>query len=174
MLLLIANSTIGHFLDQSFWLLATTIRSIWAIDLLAHSIAPSVWGWNVVDMRSLLPINLCNFFQNMEMNLVSLLDTIDSRIPWSLTTSFSINHATSLVVIVIVVGTRCTCDCYKFILIFNGEDCQNMFIPSRCLYAALDYVIDARECGRLDSCRIASCLCNNVHIDVRAYVMMST
>ena len=53
--------------------------------------------------------------------------------------------------------------CYKFILIFNMCDCQNMFIPSRCLYAALDYVIDARDCGRLDSCHVASCLCNNVH-----------
>ena len=42
------------------------------------------------------------------------------------------------------------------------------------LYVALNYVIDAWECGRLDSCRIASCLCNNVHVDVRAYVMMST
>ena len=64
--------------------------------------------------------------------------------------------------------------CYKFILIFNSGDCQNMFIPSRCLYAAPDYVINVRECGHLDSCRVASCLCNNVHVDVRAYVIMST
>ena len=110
MLLLIANSTIRHLLDQSFWLFDTTVHSIWAIDLLALSVAPSVWGWNMVDMRSLLPINLCNSFQNMEVNLVSLLDTMDSGIPWSLMTSFRISHVMPLAVTIVVVGTRCTCD----------------------------------------------------------------
>ena len=110
MLLFIANFTIRHLLNQSFWSLATTVCSIWAIDLLAHSVAPSVWGWNTVDMRSLLPISLCNSFQNMEVNSVSLSDTMDSGIPWSLMTSFSISHVMPLAVIVIVVGTRCTCD----------------------------------------------------------------
>ena len=100
MLLLMANSTIRHLLDQSFWSFDTMVRSIWAIDLLAHSVAPSVWGWNTVDLRSLLPINICSSFQNMEVNLVSWLDTMDSGIPWSL--------------------------CYKFILIFKGSDCQIM------------------------------------------------
>ena len=56
--------------------------------------------------------------------------------------------------------------CYEFILIFNSSDCQNMFIPSRCLYAALDYVFNAWECGHLDSCHITSCLCNNVNLNV--------
>ena len=44
----------------------------------------------------------------------------------------------------------------------------------RCLYAALDYVINAWECGCLDSCHIMSCLCNNINIDVDAYVIMLT
>ena len=91
-LLLMANSTIRHLFDQSFWSFDTTVHSIWAIDLLARSVAPSVWGWNAVDMRNLLPINLCNSFQNMEVNLMSQSDTINSGIPWSLTTSFNINH----------------------------------------------------------------------------------
>ena len=29
---------------------------------------------------------------------------------------------------------------------------------------AFDYVMDAWECGRLDSCHVASCLCNNVDV----------
>ena len=33
--------------------------------------------------------------------------------------------------------------CYVFNLIFKGRDCQNMIYWSHCLYAALDYVIDA-------------------------------
>ena len=77
----------------------TMVRSIWAIDLLARSVAPSVWGWNTMDMRSLLPISLCSSFQNMEVNLVSWSDTMDSGIPWSLMTSSSINHVAPLVVL---------------------------------------------------------------------------
>ena len=49
-----------------------------------------------------------------------------------------------------------------------------MFIPSQCLYAAPDYVIDVGECGHLNSCHVASCLCNNVDMDIKAYVIMST
>ena len=54
------------------------------------------------------------------------------------------------------------------------EAAKIYFIPSQCLYAAPDYVIDVRECGHLDSCCIASCLCNNVDVNIRAYVIMST
>ena len=57
-------------------------------------------------------------------------------------------------------------ECYKFILIFKGRDCQNNINWSCCLYAALNYVIDVWECGHLDSCHIASCLCNNVNLNV--------
>ena len=116
MLLLMVNSTIGHLPNQSFWSFDTTVHSIWAIDLLACFVAPSVWGWNAVDMRSLLPNSLCSSLQNMEVNLVSRSDTIDSGIPWSLMTSFSINHATPLVVTIIIVGTRCTCDVSQSIM----------------------------------------------------------
>ena len=48
------------------------------------------------------------------------------------------------------------------------------FIPSQCLYAALNYVIDTWECGHLDSCHIASYLCNNMDVNVDAYVIMLT
>ena len=37
-------------------------------------------------------------------------DTMDSGIPWSLMTAFSTNHVMPLTIIIVVVGTRCTCD----------------------------------------------------------------
>ena len=40
------------------------------------------------------------------------------------------------------------------------------FIPSQYLYAVLNYVINAWEGGCLDSCHIASCLCNNVDLNI--------
>ena len=46
---------------------------------------------------------------------------------------------------------------------FNGRLPNNIYW-SQCLYVALDYVINAWEC--LDSCCIASSLCNNVDLNV--------
>ena len=65
------------------------------------------------------------------------------------------------------------CVCYKFILIFKVVTAKIYFIPSRYLYTALNYVIDAWECGLLDSCHVTSCLCNNVDVDIDAYVINS-
>ena len=48
----------------------------------------------------------------------------------------------------------CQC-CYEFILIFNGRLPKICFIPSCCLYAAINYIIDACESlsrGNLGTC----------------------
>ena len=45
--------------------------------------------------------------------------------------------------------------CYEFILIFNGRLPKICFIPSCCLYAAIDYIIDA--CESLSHGNLAAC-----------------
>ena len=52
-------------------------------------------------MRSLVSISFWSSFQKMEVNQMSLLDTMDSGMPWSLTTSMRINHTTPLAVTVV-------------------------------------------------------------------------
>ena len=52
----------------------------------------------------------CSSFQNLELNLGSRLDTIDSGIPWSLTISVKNNHVTAFAVVCVVIGRKCTCD----------------------------------------------------------------
>src|SRR6266481_6325987 len=110
MLLLSANSTIGHKAAQSFWSLRTMVRNTWLIERLARLVAPSVCGWNMVDIRSLVPISRCSSFQNLEVNFESLSDTIESGTPCSLIISFRKSHATTLEVTRVVVGIKCTCD----------------------------------------------------------------
>ena len=61
-------------------------------------------------MSSLVPISLCSSHQNVDMNLVSQSETIDSVTLWSLMTSLRNSHATSFVVTHVIVGTRYTCD----------------------------------------------------------------
>ena len=107
MLLFSANSTIGHLSAQFFWSSLMIILRIWPIEQFAYSVVPSVCGWNAVDMSSLVPMSLCSSCLNMDMNLVSQSDTIDSGTPWSLTTSLRNSHATSFAVTHIIVGTRC-------------------------------------------------------------------
>ena len=80
------------------------------IEWVAHSVAPSIWGWNAVDMSSLVPMSLFSSHQNVDMNLVSQSDTIHSGTPLSLMTSLRNSHATSFAVTHVIVGTRCTCD----------------------------------------------------------------
>ena len=109
-LLFSANPTIGHLSAQFFWSLLMSILRIWPIEWFAHFVAPSIWGWNAVDMSSLVPISLCNSHQNVDVNLVSRSDTIDLGTPWSLTTSLRNSHNTSFAVTRVVVGTRCTCN----------------------------------------------------------------
>src|SRR6266481_3808655 len=110
MLLLSANSTIGHKAAQSFWSLQTMVCNTWLIEQLACSVAPSICGWNTVDIRSLVPISQCNSFQNLEVNFESLSDMIELGTPCSLTISLRKSHATSLEVTCVVVGIKCTCD----------------------------------------------------------------
>ena len=52
----------------------------------------------------------CNSFQNLEVNFGSQSDTIDSSIPWSLTTSMKNSHMTAFAIARVVIGSRCTCD----------------------------------------------------------------
>ena len=89
-------------------------------------------------MSSLVPMSLCRSCQNMDVNLVSRSDTIDSGTPWSLMTSLRNSHATSFAVTCIVVGTRCTCDVSQS-MITNRESLPRdrgngpmKFIPTDC------------------------------------------
>ena len=78
---------------------------------------------------------------------VWLIMGIDVHLQWA-----SIGWVTGLVSIS---GGYMRIEHYKFILIFNSNDCQNNVYWGCCLYAALDYVIDARESlshGNLGAC----------------------
>ena len=79
-LLFSANSTIGHLSAQFFWSSLMIILRIWPIEWFARSVVPSIWGWNAVNMSSLVPISLCSSCQNVDVNLVSRSDTIDSGV----------------------------------------------------------------------------------------------
>ena len=57
----------------------------------------------------------------MEVNLVSLSDTMDSGIPWSLTTSLNINHVTPLAVIVIGCCTYNICLAVFFYVVWHRQ-----------------------------------------------------
>ena len=51
-----ANSVMDSFITQSLWLGCTVTHGICTIFLMALSEAPSVWGWNTVDINELRPI----------------------------------------------------------------------------------------------------------------------
>src|ERR1700676_2470629 len=104
----IANSTNGSFSTQSVWLGSTIIRRICPIERLARSEAPSVCGWNAVDINNLVPNILCVSLQNLEVNLGSRSDTIDSGSPCSRTISFIYNEASSDAFVVMFIGMRWT------------------------------------------------------------------
>src|SRR6202040_3768540 len=75
---------------------------------LAHSVAPSVCGWNAVDINSLMPNNRWVSFQNLEVNFESLSDTIEWGNLCKRTTSLMYNDASSEAVVVVLIGIRCT------------------------------------------------------------------
>src|ERR1700720_2126024 len=75
---------------------------------LARSVAPSVCGWNTVDINSLVPNNQWVSFQNLEVNLESLSDTIEWGNPCKRTTSLTYNDASSVAVVVVLIGIRYT------------------------------------------------------------------
>src|ERR1700742_533496 len=54
-LVFIANSVIGKAWTQSFWSGLIDVRMICMIVLFARSVAPSVWGWNAVDISNVDP-----------------------------------------------------------------------------------------------------------------------
>jgi hypothetical protein len=82
-----ANSTIGTLAVQSRWSGRTRARIICATDRIARSDAPSVCGWNDVDMNNLVPNNWCVSRQNWDVNLESRSDTIVIARPWRRTIS---------------------------------------------------------------------------------------
>ena len=63
-----------------------------------------------MDISNFVPISRCSSFQKLEVNFVSLSDTIESGTPWCLTISIRKIHTTSLEVMQVVVGTKCTCE----------------------------------------------------------------
>ena len=52
---------------------------------------PSVWGWNVVLKFNFVPIACCKLGHNLDVNLGSRSDIIETGTPWSLITSFTYN-----------------------------------------------------------------------------------
>ena len=96
MLLLSANSAIEHCPAQSFWSSCIIIQRTWPIDWLAHLIDPLVWGWNAMDMGSLVPISHCSSCQMTDVNFKFLSDTVKSGTPWSQTTSLRNSPSYSL------------------------------------------------------------------------------
>ena len=107
-LLLSANSEVGQHSSQSFWSLRMRVHNTCVIEQVALSVAPSVCGWNAVDIRSFVPNSRCSSFQNLEVNFVSRSDMMDLGTPWSRTISFRNSQATSLAVTHVVVSIRCT------------------------------------------------------------------
>ena len=104
----IANSTIGSFSTQSVWLGCTTILRICPMDQLANSVAPSIWGWNAVDILSFVSRIWWTSCQNFDMNFESLSDTINSGMPWRWTISLMYFHANSMTMVVVFTGIRWT------------------------------------------------------------------
>ena len=105
---LMANSTMGTFSAQSLWSGDIILHRTCAIVLIEHSDAPSVWGWNGVDIRSLTLRSLCVSPKNCDVNLVSRSETIVSGSPCKWTISLMKSHANCKAQIVVFTGTRCT------------------------------------------------------------------
>src|ERR1700742_4257160 len=103
-----ANSTYGIFISQSCWSARIALRNICPIDLLARSVAPSVCGWNDVDISNFDPNNLCNSRHQTEVNLGSLSDTIESGSPCNHTISCIYFNDRSVAVSLVLQGIRCT------------------------------------------------------------------
>ena len=78
---LIVNSIIGHRCTQSFWSGLIRDLNICPMDLLARSVAPSVCGWNDVDMSSFMPKSRCSSRHHFDVNLGSRSLMIDDSSP---------------------------------------------------------------------------------------------
>ncbi len=107
---LIVNSVIGIFNVQSCWSGHIVALSIWMTLCIIHSVCPSVCGWNAVDNFSFTPNSWCSSIQNKDMNLESQSETINVGSPCSHTMWFMNSFASSMVFIVVLIGTKCTCN----------------------------------------------------------------
>src|SRR3954451_8794246 len=76
--------------------------------LLACSVWPSVWGWKVVDIASLVPMVRNKLCQNLLVNLASWSETMDVGRPWRRKTWSKKIFAVSGAVAVVHVGMRWT------------------------------------------------------------------
>src|SRR3954471_15389219 len=72
----------------------------------ACSVWPSVCGWNVVDIASLVPIVWNSIFQNLLVNLASRSEMMDLGRLWSLKTLLKNNRVVSGAVAVVMVGVK--------------------------------------------------------------------
>jgi len=75
-----------------------------------HLVCPSVCGWNAVDSFSFTPNSQCNSVQNMDVNFVSLSETIDIGSPCNQTMWFKNLYASSRVFVIVLTGIKCTCE----------------------------------------------------------------
>src|SRR3954454_3201135 len=75
---------------------------------LARSVWPSVWGWNAVDIASLVPMVRNRLCQNLLVNLASRSEIMDMGRPWRRKTWSKKIFAVSGAVAVVRVGTRWT------------------------------------------------------------------
>src|SRR5258708_7912509 len=105
-----ANSVMGNWSTQSHWSGHTVAHMIWMIVLIIHSACPSPWGWKEVVIFSLTPSKQCSSVQNLDMNLESLSETIDFGSPCRWTTFFRNSYVSSKALVVIFIGTKCTCE----------------------------------------------------------------
>ena len=78
------------------------------MDLLAHSVAPSICGWKAVDIINLVPKILWVSLQNFDVNFESRSETIESGSPCRRTTSFMYIDESSDAFTVVLTGTRWT------------------------------------------------------------------
>jgi hypothetical protein len=78
--------------------------------LMAHSPITSIWGWYAMDISSFTPIRWCNSRQNLEMNLGSQSNTIDSGYLCNRMISLRNSQATSKAFTVVTMGIRWTKD----------------------------------------------------------------
>src|ERR1700720_3250462 len=85
-----------------------TNRRICPTERLAHSVSPSVCRWNAVDINNLVPNNQRVSFQNLEVNLESLSDTIEGGNLCKQIISLTYNNVSSEAVVVVLIGIRCT------------------------------------------------------------------
>jgi hypothetical protein len=78
----IANSVIGNWSTQLDWLGWIKVCRICPTDLFALLDAPSVWGWNAVDINNLVPNMWWTSLQNLEVNFESWSETmvLDSHV----------------------------------------------------------------------------------------------